>query len=95
MITYKIYSNIGNREVNEDSVGEQQKDENYLFILADGLGGHGHGECASNLAVTTSSEMFHGEYFQGKMKKNFWHNALTVRRILSRCHRRRHANMRI
>ena len=55
MITYKIYSNIGNREVNEDSVGEQQKDENYLFILADGLGGHGHGECASNLAVTTSS----------------------------------------
>lgn len=25
MITYKIYSNIGNREVNEDSVGEQQK----------------------------------------------------------------------
>ena len=51
MITYKIYSNIGNREVNEDSVGEQQKDENYLFILADGLGGHGHGECASNLAL--------------------------------------------
>ena len=57
MITYKIYSNIGNREVNEDSVGEQQKDENYLFILADGLGGHGHGECASNLAVTTSSSL--------------------------------------
>ena len=71
MITYKIYSNIGNREVNEDSVGEQQKDENYLFILADGLGGHGHGECASNLAVTTSSEMFHGEYFQGKNEKEF------------------------
>ena len=73
MITYKIYSNIGNREVNEDSVGEQQKDENYLFILADGLGGHGHGECASNLAVTTSSEMFHGEYFQGKNEKEFYH----------------------
>ena len=71
MITYKIYSDIGNREVNEDSVGEQEKDGNYLFILADGLGGHGHGECASNLAVTTSSEMFHGEYFQGKNEKEF------------------------
>lgn len=71
MITYKRYSDIGNREVNEDSVGEQEQDGNHLFIVADGLGGHGHGECASGLAVTTSMEMFLGDYYKVKQGQEF------------------------
>lgn len=71
MVTYKLYSEIGNRDVNEDSVGEQNKDGAYLFILADGLGGHGHGECASQLAVATSSEMFNGDYYEEVKGKDF------------------------
>lgn len=71
MIEYKIYSNIGNREVNEDSVKQLERNGKFLFVLADGLGGHGHGECASGLAVTTSSEMFNSDFFQENKEREF------------------------
>ena len=62
MITYKIYTDIGNREVNEDSVGMLEKDDRLCFALADGLGGHGKGECASALAVETVLKLFNEKY---------------------------------
>lgn len=51
MVSYHLLSNCGNRENNEDSVGMYQVEENFCFALADGLGGHGKGERASEIAV--------------------------------------------
>ena len=51
MITYKIISRSGSRPVNEDSTGMHQLGEEYGFFLADGLGGHGKGDVASQTAI--------------------------------------------
>ena len=45
------YTNRGGRPHNEDSL--RASAEQGIFVLADGLGGHGHGEVASALAVDT------------------------------------------
>lgn len=58
MVTYSMYSDIGNRENNEDSVGKSIREDAYCFVLADGLGGHGGGETASALAVQSVLELF-------------------------------------
>ena len=58
MITYHLLSNIGDRGNNEDNVGMYQRDEEYCFVLADGLGGHGKGEVASQLAVESAVKIF-------------------------------------
>ncbi len=41
----------GTRPVNEDSLGDEQSQGLWGFVVADGLGGHGKGEIASALAV--------------------------------------------
>lgn len=53
------------REINEDSVGQvippnphQARTHGWLFVLADGVGGHDRGEIASQLAVKTLIEGF-------------------------------------
>lgn len=51
MISWQSISRIGGRLVNEDCTGVHQVDERYGFFLADGLGGHGGGEIASQTAV--------------------------------------------
>lgn len=51
VITYSKYSHIGNRPVNEDFCGCFSRDDKNLFVLCDGLGGHGMGDVASSLAV--------------------------------------------
>ncbi len=58
MIRFSLFSDKGNRENNEDSVGMYQDEETYCFLLADGLGGHGKGEVASRLAVETAVKTF-------------------------------------
>ena len=58
MVTYSMYSDIGNRENNEDSIGKSIRNDGYCFVLADGLGGHGGGETASALAVQSVLELF-------------------------------------
>ena len=58
MIAYHLLSNIGDRGNNEDNVGMYQRDEAYCFVLADGLGGHGKGEVASQLAVESAVKIF-------------------------------------
>ena len=51
MIDYSIYSNIGSREVNEDSAGCFENGDARCFIVCDGLGGHGMGDVASSLVT--------------------------------------------
>lgn len=50
-ISSSFYTNKGGREHNEDNLCVNVKDENGIFILADGLGGHNCGEIASEMAV--------------------------------------------
>lgn len=51
-------TNIGSREINEDSVYADYSDGRGLFVVADGLGGHGKGDVASTLAVNAFRETF-------------------------------------
>ena len=57
-ITYATYTNIGSREKNEDSIGCFYKECDYGFIVCDGLGAHGMGEVASDLAVKVFERLF-------------------------------------
>lgn len=60
-ITYSMLTDKGGRRNNEDSVGTYELDNEYCFVLADGLGGHGRGEVASRLVVETTGEVFKKE----------------------------------
>ena len=44
-------SEVGGRKNNEDSFLAKKNGDSYIFIVADGLGGHGDGEIASRAAV--------------------------------------------
>ena len=46
-VTYAVYSDVGERTVNEDSVKVSEQDHKKCFVLCDGLGGHGMGDVAS------------------------------------------------
>lgn len=50
------YSNRGGRPYNEDSVGTRIEGDNGVFVVADGLGGHSHGEVASACVCDTLLE---------------------------------------
>ena len=58
MISCSSISEMGNREVNEDSVGIFRNDKVICAVLADGLGGHMCGDVASSMAVENVLEMF-------------------------------------
>lgn len=64
MITYRIITNQGDREINEDCAAAVETNENYCFLLADGLGGHGKGEIASALVVESGKYLF--RQYQGE-----------------------------
>ncbi len=51
LISFYLMTDPGDRDNNEDNVGMFQAGEEYCFVLADGLGGHGAGEVASETAV--------------------------------------------
>ncbi len=57
-MNYSKYSNAGNREINEDSADFFTREDNSLFVLADGLGGHGRGEVASAMVIETARDLF-------------------------------------
>ncbi len=56
-IRYSEYSDIGSRKVNEDMAQLTSYPDGALALVADGLGGHGNGDAASRLAVSTVSEV--------------------------------------
>ena len=49
MLRYATLTDSGNREVNEDSIGVSEHNGMSLFVVCDGLGGHGKGDVASSL----------------------------------------------
>jgi len=51
-------SKIGGRKYNQDRVGYAYSDEALLLVLADGMGGHLHGEVAAQIAVLTYMRSF-------------------------------------
>ena len=61
MLVSATLSEKGSREINEDSIGlvdDGDGGDAGFFVLADGLGGHGYGEVASQLAVESSIKAF-------------------------------------
>ncbi|MCL1834986.1 MAG: protein phosphatase 2C domain-containing protein [Oscillospiraceae bacterium] len=58
MISFAQITNVGSREINEDSVLIEKEGGRILFALADGLGGHGRGEDASQLVTAVCAEVF-------------------------------------
>jgi len=51
-------SHIGNRKYNQDRVAYAYSRDTLLLVLADGMGGHLHGEIAAGLAIDTFVESF-------------------------------------
>ena len=50
------YTCTGGREYNQDTVGISESSSGAVYVVADGLGGHLHGEMASKCAVDTFLE---------------------------------------
>lgn len=57
---FSVYQNsrIGGRKYNQDRVGYAYTDEALLLVLADGMGGHLHGELAAEITVHTYMQAF-------------------------------------
>lgn len=51
-------SHIGNRKYNQDRVAYAYSNDALLMVLADGMGGHLHGEVAAGLTIETFVESF-------------------------------------
>lgn len=57
---FSVYQNsrIGGRKYNQDRAGHAYTDEALLLVLADGMGGHLHGELAAELTIHTYMQEF-------------------------------------
>lgn len=51
----------GDREINEDSIEIFKDNDRMIFVLADGLGGHGGGEIASQKAIEAVGKTFENQ----------------------------------
>ena len=67
-MNFSIYqaSHIGNRKYNQDRVAYAYTNEALLLVLADGMGGHLHGELAASMTIATFTESF-GRYAQPRI----------------------------
>jgi serine/threonine protein phosphatase PrpC len=54
-------STVGARELNEDRVGHWSAPDAVLMAVADGLGGHSHGELAAQIAIDVLGSAFAAE----------------------------------
>lgn len=59
-IDYQLFTDVGTRSINEDSIRAAEKNGTYCFILCDGLGGHGKGEVASAFVADCIKQLFLG-----------------------------------
>ncbi len=59
-------SHIGNRKFNQDRVAYAYSNDALLLVLADGMGGHMHGELAASLTIETFVESF-GRHAQSRI----------------------------
>jgi len=57
-MTYHSITHPGTRPINEDSAACLEQDGSLCFIVADGLGGHGKGEVASQKLVEVLAQAF-------------------------------------
>lgn len=51
MLDYTLKNDIGNRQINEDSLVINEQNGRYCFVVCDGVGGNGLGDVASNLVA--------------------------------------------
>ncbi|MDO8464141.1 MAG: protein phosphatase 2C domain-containing protein [Gallionella sp.] len=58
-------SHIGNRKYNQDRAAYAYSSDTLLLVLADGMGGHLHGELAADSAIRTFAESFDREAQSG------------------------------
>lgn len=63
MTQYTVFTNEGSREINEDRYGVALSGNSHCFVVADGLGGHGNGEVAAQVAVDAVCMTFVDEGF--------------------------------
>lgn len=79
-MTFQVLSKCGSREVNEDSVYADGADKRWVFVVADGLGGHGKGDVASSLAANAFKETFsnHTESLSTLLPKAFLNAQATI-----------------
>lgn len=75
MVEYSLFSNVGERDNNEDYVGMADESGKYCFVLCDGLGGHGKGEVASKHVVDTILAHFRQNHFDEDWLDNAIRNA--------------------
>lgn len=59
-MNFAIYqaSHQGGRKYNQDCVAHAYTDQSLLLILADGMGGHSHGELAAQITIKTFMQAF-------------------------------------
>lgn len=62
-MNFAIYqaSHQGGRKYNQDCVAHAYTDRTLLLVLADGMGGHSHGEIAAQIAIKTFMQAFSDE----------------------------------
>lgn len=62
-MNFSIYqaSHQGGRRYNQDCVAHAYTDQALLLVLADGMGGHSHGELAAQITIKTYMEAFSEE----------------------------------
>jgi serine/threonine protein phosphatase PrpC len=53
-----VDTRVGSRPYNEDRLGVVSTEQATLLVLADGMGGHAHGEVAAQIAIDVFSELF-------------------------------------
>ncbi len=59
VLTYAMMTAPGERPINEDAIGGFENGDNRLFVLCDGLGGHGMGDAASALVKDVFRDRFY------------------------------------
>ena len=70
-----LYTEEGNRAVNEDSVGWLGEEDKACFVLCDGLGGHGMGDDASQSVVDSILALSKKESLNRGFLKKAFHQA--------------------